>query len=77
MAPTVLVLQIAIPVALAPIVGGESWSGTPLGGAVLIGALVLLSVGVLLLAGSRAVAEVLAEPPAEDVAGAGPQAASS
>jgi drug/metabolite transporter (DMT)-like permease len=68
-APTVLVLQIAIPVALAPIVGGESWSGTPLGGAVLIGALVLLSVGVLLLAGSRAVSEVLAEPPAEDAAG--------
>ena len=70
-APTVLVLQIAIPVALAPIVGGESWSGTPLGGAVLIGALVLLSVGVLLLAGSRAVADVLAEP-AEDLTDTAP-----
>jgi drug/metabolite transporter (DMT)-like permease len=65
-APTVLVLQIAIPVALAPIVGGESWADTPLGGGVLIGALVLLSVGVLLLAGSRAVADVLAEDPAEE-----------
>ena len=71
-APTVLVLQIAIPVALAPIVGGESWSGTPLGGAVLIGALVLLSVGVLLLAGSKAVADVLAEPPAEDLTDTAP-----
>ena len=65
-APTVLVLQIAIPVALAPIVGGESWADTPLGGGVLIGALVLLSLGVLLLAGSRAVSEVLAEDPAEE-----------
>ena len=58
-----LVLQIAIPVGLAPIVGGESWAGTPLGGWVLIGAMGLLSVGVLLLAGSKAVADVLAENP--------------
>ena len=29
-APVVLVLQIAIPVVLAPLVGGESWAGTPL-----------------------------------------------
>jgi len=65
-APIVLVLQIAIPVALAPIVGGESWADTPLGGGVLIGALVLLSLGVLLLAGSRAVSEVLTEDPAEE-----------
>lgn len=64
-APTVLVLQIAIPVALAPIVGGESWSGTPLGGAVLVFALALLGAGVLVLAGSKAVSDVLAEEPAE------------
>jgi hypothetical protein len=73
-APAVLVLQIAIPVALAPIVGGESWSDTPLGGGVLIGALVLLSVGVFLLAGSRAVADVLAEEPAADEASGAAQA---
>jgi hypothetical protein len=68
-APTVLVLQIAIPVAMAPIVGGESWAETPLGGGVLVGSLVLLSAGVLLLAGSRAVSDVLAEEPAEGEAG--------
>jgi drug/metabolite transporter (DMT)-like permease len=62
-APMVLVLQIAIPVVLAPLVGGESWSSTPLGGAVLGFALALLSLGVLVLAGSRAVVGVLAEDP--------------
>jgi drug/metabolite transporter (DMT)-like permease len=62
-APLVLVLQIAIPVVLAPLVGGESWSATPLSGAVLAGALALLSLGVLVLAGSRAVVGVLAEEP--------------
>jgi len=62
-APIVLVLQISIPVALAPIVGGESWAGTPLGGAVLVFALALLAVGVLMLAGSKAVSDVLAEEP--------------
>ncbi|MDX6583964.1 MAG: hypothetical protein QOI10_3148 [Solirubrobacterales bacterium] len=61
-APAVLVLQIAIPVALAPIVGGESWGATPLGGGVLVLALGLLSVGILVLAGSDAVSGVLAEP---------------
>jgi drug/metabolite transporter (DMT)-like permease len=61
-APAVLVLQIAIPVVLAPLVGGESWSDTPLGGALLGFALGLLSLGVLVLAGSRAVSGVLAEP---------------
>jgi drug/metabolite transporter (DMT)-like permease len=66
-APIVLVLQIAIPVAMAPVVGGESWAGTPLGGAVLVGALALLCVGVVLLAGSKAVGDVLAEPPADEV----------
>ena len=76
-APIVLVLQIAIPVAMAPIVGGESWAGTPLGGAVLVGALALLCVGVLLLAGSRAVGDVLAEEPQEVAPVGAPQAASS
>jgi drug/metabolite transporter (DMT)-like permease len=78
-APTVLVLQIAIPVALAPLVGGESWSGTPLGGGVLVIALGLLGAGVLTLAGSRAVTEVLAEEHEEgaDVAPGQVQPASS
>jgi drug/metabolite transporter (DMT)-like permease len=60
-APAVLVLQIVIPVVLAPLVGGESWAETPGGGAVLGVALALLSVGVLGLASSSAVVGVLAE----------------
>jgi len=57
-APTVLVLQIVIPVVLAPLVGGEGWGDTPLGGAVLAGALVAVAVGAGLLASSPAVAQL-------------------
>jgi drug/metabolite transporter (DMT)-like permease len=62
-APTVLVCQITIPVILATVVGGESWSSTPLGGVVLAGAFVLLAAAVAILAGSPAVAGVLSEEP--------------
>ncbi len=64
-APTVLVMQIVIPVVLAPLVGGESWSNTPLGGAVLVMALVAVALGAGLLASSPAVAQ-LAVGEAED-----------
>jgi drug/metabolite transporter (DMT)-like permease len=64
-APTVLVMQIVIPVVLAPLVGGEGWSDTPLNGAVLGAALVAIAVGAGLLASSRAVAQ-LAVGEAED-----------
>lgn len=64
-APAVLVIQIAVPVVLAPLVGGESWGGTPLGGAVLVGAVMALAGGVALLGSSPAVAEVIAEKPAD------------
>ena len=57
-APTVLVMQIVIPVVLAPLVGGESWSNTPLGGAVLVMALVTVSLGAGLLASSPSVAKL-------------------
>ena len=72
-APTVLVLQIVIPVVLAPLVGGEGWSNTPLGGAVLVAALVTVAVGAGLLASSPAVAQ-LATGEAEDQGGGGRQA---
>ncbi len=36
-APIVFVVQITLPVVLAPFLGGESWSGTPLDGGVLLG----------------------------------------
>jgi drug/metabolite transporter (DMT)-like permease len=57
-APTVLVMQIVIPVVLAPLVGGEGWSNTPLGGAVLVAALVAVAVGAGLLASSPVVAQL-------------------
>src|SRR4051794_27438003 len=57
-APTVLVMQIVIPVVLAPLVGGESWSSTPLHGAVLGAALATIAVGAGLLASSPAVAQL-------------------
>jgi hypothetical protein len=57
-APTVLVMQIVIPVVLAPLVGGEGWSDTPLDGAVLGAALATIAVGAGLLASSPAVAQL-------------------
>jgi drug/metabolite transporter (DMT)-like permease len=66
-APTVLVLQIVIPVVMAPLVGGEGWSNTPLGGAVLVAALVAVALGAGLLASSPAVAQLaVGEAEAED-----------
>jgi drug/metabolite transporter (DMT)-like permease len=67
-APTVLVMQIVIPVVLAPLVGGEGWGDTPLDGAVLGLALVTIALGAGLLASSPAVAQ-LAVGEAEDSAG--------
>ncbi len=64
-APVVLAMQIAIPVAMAPLVGGEGWRDTPVGGAVLAVALAGVIVGVSLLASSPAVAGVIAEADAE------------
>jgi len=52
--PVVLVMQIVIPVLLAPLVGGERWGA---GGPVLAAALVVVAGGVALLASSRAIGE--------------------
>ncbi len=74
-APTVLAMQIAIPVAFAPLVGGESWGSTPLGGGVLVAAMLGVVAGVGLLASSPAVAGVIAEAESEPRS-AGPTPAS-
>jgi drug/metabolite transporter (DMT)-like permease len=58
-APGVLVAQISIPVALAPLVGGENWGATPLGGAVLVAGLLAVAAGVGILGRSHAVADVI------------------
>jgi drug/metabolite transporter (DMT)-like permease len=52
--PVVVVMQIAVPVSLAPLVGGERWGGTPLGGAVIVAALVLVAGAAAVLASSAA-----------------------
>lgn len=52
--PLVLSMQIAVPVALAPLVGGERWSATPAGGGALIASLGLVLAGASLLASSPA-----------------------
>lgn len=58
-APAVLALQIAIPVALAPVIGGEGWGNTPLGGVVLVAALAGVAGGVMLVGSSPAVGAVI------------------
>jgi drug/metabolite transporter (DMT)-like permease len=54
-APVMFAVQVLVPVLLAPLVFDESWSGTPLGGAVLLAAIAVAVGGTVLLAGSRAV----------------------
>ena len=78
-APAVLSLQILIPVSLAPLFGGEGWGATPLGGGVLVGALVGVAAGVVLLGASPAVVAIIARedperPPPAPATGDGPPA---
>jgi drug/metabolite transporter (DMT)-like permease len=54
--PAVLAMQVAIPVLLAPLVGGEKWSATPLHGSVLLVSLALVTVMGVVLTASRAIA---------------------
>jgi drug/metabolite transporter (DMT)-like permease len=65
-APVVLAGQIAIPVALAPLVAGESWAATPGGGVLVVAGLAVVVAAVAVLARSPGVGR-LHRP------GAGPQ----
>jgi hypothetical protein len=58
-APTMFVVQIVVPVLLAPLIFGEKWGDTPLGGAVLVASVAVAVGGTVLLAGSKAVGSVL------------------
>ncbi|HEX8754038.1 MAG TPA: hypothetical protein VF731_11550 [Solirubrobacterales bacterium] len=58
-APIMFAVQVLVPVILAPLIFGESWSHTPLGGAVLLVSLALAVAGTILVASSKAVAVVL------------------
>jgi hypothetical protein len=59
-APTMLAVQVLVPVLLAPLIFGESWADTPLGGTVLVASMALAVSGTVLLAGSSAVGAVIA-----------------
>jgi drug/metabolite transporter (DMT)-like permease len=58
-APVMFAVQILVPVLLAPLIFGESWSETPLGGAALVAFMATAVCGTVLLAGSRAVGAVI------------------
>lgn len=58
-APVMFAVQVLVPVLLAPLIFGESWSDTPLGGAVLVASMAIAVAGTVLLAGSRAVGAVI------------------
>jgi drug/metabolite transporter (DMT)-like permease len=58
-APTMFAVQIVVPVLLAPLIFGEKWGDTPLGGVALLAFIAVALAGTILLAGSKAVAAVI------------------
>ena len=54
--PSVFVVQVTVPVLLAPLVSGESWAGTPLSGGVILMAVAATAVSAAVLTRSPAVA---------------------
>jgi drug/metabolite transporter (DMT)-like permease len=58
-APLVFSAQTVLPVLLAPLVGGEDWSQTPLGGGAVLLALSAVVAGVVLIARSRVVSTLI------------------
>lgn len=65
-APAMFAIQVLVPVLLAPLIFGESWVETPLGGLALVGFMAVAVAGTVLLAGSRAVGAVIQSARAED-----------
>jgi drug/metabolite transporter (DMT)-like permease len=65
-APTMFAVQILVPVILAPLIFGESWGSTPLGGAVLVASMAIAVAGTILLAGSRSVGAVIESAHSDD-----------
>jgi uncharacterized protein (DUF697 family) len=65
-APVMFAIQVTVPVILAPLIFGESWSGTPAGGAGIVASVLLVLVGVVALAGSPAVGAVIDSAHAEE-----------
>jgi drug/metabolite transporter (DMT)-like permease len=65
-APVMFAIQVLVPVILAPLIFGESWAETPLGGAALVAFMLVALAGTMLLAGSKAVGAVLESAHADD-----------
>lgn len=65
-APVMFAVQVVVPVILAPLIFGESWSETPGGGTALVVAILLVLAGVVALAGSKAVGAVIESAHADD-----------
>lgn len=65
-APVMFAIQVLVPVILAPLIFGESWADTPLGGVALVGFMTVALAGTMLLAGSKAVGAVIAAAHADD-----------
>ncbi|HEV7398835.1 MAG TPA: hypothetical protein VGN84_01060 [Solirubrobacterales bacterium] len=58
-APVMFAIQVLVPVLLAPLIFGESWGSTPLGGVALVASIAVAVAGTVLLAGSRTVGAVI------------------
>jgi hypothetical protein len=58
-APVMFAVQVLVPVVLAPLIFGESWGDTPLGGVVLMASMAVAVAGTVLLAGSNSVGAVI------------------
>jgi drug/metabolite transporter (DMT)-like permease len=58
-APAMFAVQIVVPVLLAPLIFGEKWGGTPLGGTALLVSIAVAIGGTVLLAGSKTVGAVI------------------
>jgi drug/metabolite transporter (DMT)-like permease len=58
-APVMFAVQVLVPVLLAPLIFGESWGSTPLGGVALVVSMAIAVAGTVLLAGSRTVGAVI------------------
>jgi drug/metabolite transporter (DMT)-like permease len=65
-APMMFAVQVLVPVLLAPLIFGESWGDTPLGGAALVASMAVAVVGTVLLAGSNAVGAVISAAHADE-----------
>jgi len=59
-APPIFVIETVVPVLCAPLLTGEDWTGTPLGGAVIAVSLAAVAGGGAALGGSRAVGTMVA-----------------